>query len=112
MISLVPDVDGYVEWWLDNKASKVSGLNIGLIACVPMIEEYKLSKGEKLWKKEPKEVKTSKENKLSNEILEFLIKEKNEGKILSEDDDIFFQQCLKNDMVIRENKKFVLRKSK
>ena len=33
-------VDDYTEWWLDKKAPRMNGFNIGLFCCKSMVEEY------------------------------------------------------------------------
>ena len=101
------DIDLYTDWFLKEKASKTSGLNIGLIANIPMIEEFKLFKGESI-----KKTKGKKRKSIEEQMIETLINEKNEGRGLSSDDNKFFEKFIKSGLIIKdkETKKFKIRR--
>jgi len=70
----VPSIKNYMKWWMKNKSFKMPGLNIGLICCVPMIEEYRLAMGWHVSKETKKEAaaKEKKIDKLKMEMLQAL----------------------------------------
>jgi len=105
LITSVDSVSDYVDWWLKNKSSKVPGLNIGLITCVPMLEEYKLKSGKKLYHEKDKRKAI---DDLRKRMITSLVKDNSPLEKMNEHDREFLQEALDDKLVSYEKNKYII----
>jgi len=110
LLKNVDSIEDYLDWWLKNKSNKISGLNIGIIACIPIIEEYKIKNKRNISKS--KDSSKSKERllKMKKEMLIELFrniedakKNKREYKF-SDSDKEFIDKSIDEGLIISQNK--------
>ena len=110
LIKNVEDIDAYIEWWIKNKASRMPGLSIGLIACTPMIEEYQL-KHQKEIKINRKVIGTPEKKKINDmkvKMAKEVIEEYNSRKELKSIDKQFLDDMIKEGIIIKNKNKMEL----
>lgn len=93
LVNRVKDIDSYIDWWLKNKSSRIPGLSMGIICCIPIIEEYELKSGKSLDEVKRESKKPIKRNldrisKIRKENIRYICEEITEAKGKGEDPDL------------------------
>lgn len=105
LLENVSSIEEYMEWWLKKKASKIPGLNIGIICCCPMVEEYKIDIGRNVLNRE----KGSKKNKVNNfkrMMVVNLLNKQAKGHVFTTEDIEFLQSMLEEGIIKKIGKNY------
>lgn len=106
LIDNVSNIEDYMKWWLKDKAGRIPGLNVGMICCQPMIEEYRLRHGIPITKNRPmnREKDETKISGLRLEVAHQLVHELNTNPKyeMSKTDKEFLEDCIKEGVVRRK----------
>lgn len=100
------DIGNYIEWWLRNKASRISGLSIGIVVCQPMLEEYKIKykKQTPIVEKRKSSVGEKEKQKIHEmniNLSKEVIREYKAGKELNKTDKEFIDEMVKAGIIVK-----------
>lgn len=100
----------YVNWWLNEKSRKISGLSIGRVVCIPMLEEFRIKNKLNPDKNKINEKKkNNKFDKLKKKMLLDLYDDmKNKNYKLTKTDKEFINEALKENLLIFKNNKYII----
>lgn len=101
------DLENYLNWWLEKKAYKSAGLNIGLVFCIPMLEEYLIKKG-RFGNVIKKQIQQDRNVEMKKQMLRHLITKIENNEQLGKRDNIFIEDCIKQGLVKKEKDKIIL----
>lgn len=103
LLDNVNNVEEYMTWWLKEKAGRIPGLNVGMICCHPMIEEFRIKNRipvtrDRAMNKEKDEKKIS---GLKLEVAHQLVHELNTNQKyeMSKTDKEFLEDCIKERII-------------
>lgn len=101
------DLDNYLNWWLEKKAYKISGLSMGLVFCVPMLEEYLINKG-RFGKIIKKQIQQDRNMEMKKQMIKHIINKIDNNEKLGKRDELFLDDSIKQGLAKKEKDKVIL----